>query len=290
MIAIILLLLIIIVLFLLFNKKKKKKNKKIEQINDKIIKSKINFEIESQTQQIVNPIFIDVQYSRNYWDTLMAFNIIAPYQKIMFNKSNLSVTSSKAKIKDIKEIIDNFINNLNEIIINKISDERNKLTGCDENFPEQKYESGWDKQMKKLGLPSTMYDVNAEKDIINLIDISKFKKQETEKQIRYIVFLIIQKNNINEQALIKITFLIDKKEINKYDHREIIIEQIFILGFLINDNHPTDKSIFDTFYNYNGLNNDNTINQNLVLKELMNKYDLRLKSMENFSKKIEDLI
>ena len=147
-------------------------------------------------------------------------------------------------------------------------------------MPQQKIESGWDKQQKALGLPTSIYNEPAKKAPIKLIRIDHAEKYETEKEIRYSLFLIIQKLNVQDQLVIKVNFVVDKNDINidrdffankKNEYSTTIgIEEISIIGFLTKNNfgERTDR---DNFYNFEAITDGKMFSQEQIINELNKK-------------------
>lgn len=269
-------------------------------INNKQIKQKEDFAIieekdikytpkKFKKSEKVNNMLIKTQFDRNYRDVINAFNIIAPSQKSMFNQDDLKEEYIRVDRKELKKIMNSFIEQMNKIIIDEVSDNRTNLTGWNSLLPEKKIQSGWEKQMESLGLPQNLYHDPVKKSTIRIILIGDTYRIDTINEIKYVCFLILQKNNIDEQIFIKISFIITKGDKNK----DVIIEEIFIIGFIINENKYAVNNSFDKFYNFNGLNNTmeagvTTSNQQLtMLRELSCKLDKRLEESYKFSENIK---
>lgn len=283
---------LLVLIFIFIKNKKRKPNKEGFRIARKNkIKKNIMKQYEDIPEEKINSILIKTQFDRNYRDVLNAFNIIAPSQKSIFNQDDLKEEYIKVDHKELKIIINNFIESMNRIIMDDISDNRTNLTGWDSRLPNKKIQSGWEKQMERLGLPQNLYNDPVHKNPIRLISINNPTRVETEKEIKYVCHLILQKNNIDEQIFIKINLIINKNK--NGDDNDVIIEQIFIIGFLINDNPNALNNTFDDFYNFSGLNNNNlehgVTSENKQLKmlgELERKYNTRLDESYKFSENI----
>lgn len=310
------LMLILIILFILFyiikksyNKKNKMNKNKLTKVNDKDYLDEllqINNNINEDNN--INPIFVESQYHNDYRDTITAFSNIVPCFKNVFNLSNLPVEYTVINLNNIDNVnkmINDFIKELNKIII-KMPDYRNPNTGWDELIPDKKVKSGWEKQMEKLGLPPNLYPEPAKKSKIYLLSIDRVEKYETDDELKYVIFLFIKKKYINDQLLIKVSFVMDKKLINEdrdfFKNKleknnkelnknimelEIIIEDIFVVGYMtLNNTIDTMGKKPDDFYNFEGLENQNMLNDKVILKELINKYKDRAKEMKQFSSDI----
>jgi hypothetical protein len=287
---IVLFIIIIIVVYFLINRTNTKEDFKISKNKRRI--SKNNYSFNEQINKKINDTLIKTQFDRNYRDIINAFNIIAPSQKSIFNQDDLKEEYIRVDEDELNEIIDNFVNEINRIIIYNVSDKRTNLTGWDSELPERKIQSGWEKQMQSLGLPQSLYNDPVSKSTIKLISIKNPIRTDTEKEIKYSCHLILQKNNIDEQIFIKINFIITKTQ--QSENKDVIIEEIFVIGFLINENINAKNNEFDKFYNFNALPNSNmefgttTQKQQLkMLEELANKYNMRLAASYKFSEDIK---
>ena len=159
----------------------------------------------------VNSFFQDTQFNQNYCDTMDAFNLLCD-QVPLFNRSELPVKEVKQiSSTEIKNLISNFIKELNKTVKNHVSDNRT-LNGWDTNLPDKKFESGWDKHQKSLGLQTSVYDDPAPKSSVKLIKLDQSQKLETDGEIKYVIGIIIQKQNVPEQMVIRISFVVDKQD------------------------------------------------------------------------------
>lgn len=283
--------------------KKYKQNKKINTNNiyaqdldinifeDKNIKNNKKTKIISQPS--LKSHFIEMQFHNDYRDTITSFNDIAPSQKEIFNESDSPVTHSNPSHKEVLHLIKEFIKQLNKNVKHNVSDYRNSNTGWDEPLPEPNERSGWDKQQDELGLPSSLYANPAKKASVKLVTIDEVEKQSTEFETKYICTIIIQKINVEDQMVVKITFVQDNRNINsdrkffkdlELDTTEsnhtnnstfnIVIEQIFIVGFLTNEG-VNEGNKEDDFYNFKGLETNDVICDKTIMKELIKKHKCR---------------
>ena len=242
-------------------------------------------------QRIPNKYFLNMQFHNDYRDILTSINNVAPDQKQLFNMGNIPVKTSYPNINStIEQIVNTFIIELNNNIKNDIRDVLNINDGWDVSAPQKNIESGWDKQQKLLGLPSSIYNKPAKKNKIYLIKIDKISKQETSAEIKYTFKLILQKKNVNDQIILRVSVIIPfntKDERKLFDNNnftsnqsidmlsnDIIIEEIFIVGFLSNDHMddiPGPISIYGG--NNTDLNNFDNLNINKITtnKEILNE-------------------
>lgn len=238
---------------------------------DEILKSKQN--------QKVNPYFMEAQFHNDYKDTLQAFNLLIPNQKQLFNRSNIPVINvSTPTNKEIFPLVTNFVKEINEVLDTNVNDV-NPTRDWKTNYVEKDHKSGWEKQQEKLGLPGRLYNHSVDKEHIKLIKIDHSERFETEDEIKYTVFLIIQKPSVKDQLLIKVSYQIDKKDINldnKNPETLVKIEEIFILGFMTK--HSFGKhSVKKEYYDFGGITDSRIFSQ----KQVMNELNKKRKAYEN---------
>lgn len=242
-------------------------------------KKYIDHIINIKNKTKLNPYFQEMQYHVDYKDTVNAItNMIQ--KKQIFNKANLPVTKIDIDINDksnkaydeVKTLIVTFINKLNKFIT---QNKEITLSGWFNFTQDKNIKSGWDKQQEKLGLPTSIYDEpNTKKTIIcNLLKIDKIEKYETSDEIRYIIYLILNKKNVKDQMIVRVNFIVEKQDLNldreffdsdknNYETK-VKIEEIFIVGFLTNNinDYPNDRKDFYNFktVSYKGLVDDKNI-------------------------------
>lgn len=297
------------------NKKKKNNNYK-ENFNNKI-KKKYNKNINDQKlQDIINNInidtyyhqentndnllkknklndnFINIQFHNDYRDVITAINNLIVDEKVLFNLANRPLQYSEPPIDEVIDLVHNFVSIMNTNIHSIVPNERKINSGWDEAIPDPNIKSGWAKMRKSLNLPESLYDDPSHKSFLNLIDIQKIQKYETEDEIKYKIKMILQKQNVDDQIVITATFLLDKKIIkkeelffkkNKNIDLNVIIEHIFVDGYLSNDGEDMKKQ-FDgqdkKWYDYNNLEKNNLTDPKYVQKVLLEQYNKRSFEME----------
>lgn len=240
---------------------------------------------------ILKPYFMGMQFHNDYRDTITAFNDIAPSQKEIFNYSSLPTDHTDPPHEEVHGLIKEFIRQLNKNIKYNVSHYRSSNTGWDEPIPDIKGQSGWDKQQEELGLPTSLYSDPAKKSPVKLIKIDDVEKYTTESETKYICTIIIQKINIEDQMIVKISFVKNNRDINgdrqffkdlemgsldtntsqESSEINIMIEEIFIVGFLT-DQGIQRGNITDNFYNFKGLETNDIIDDKTIMKELIKKY------------------
>jgi hypothetical protein len=203
-------------------------------------------------------------------------------QKNIFNKSDQPIKSvTKPKNKEIKELITKFIKEVNSTVRNNIDDVANSNNWLD-NMPERKKESGWEKQMKELGLPPSIYNEPASKASIKLIKLDHAEKVETDDEIQYTIYLIVQKKNTVDQMVVKISFVMELNDVNlereffsknknTYETK-VNIENIFVVGFMLAHNGGSgERTNRDKFYDVTEIKDGKMFSQKDIVKELNKK-------------------
>ena len=257
-------------------------------INKKYITNKndITKDITKDINNIANdnvlPYFVEMQFHNDYKDVITAFDIMIETGRQIFNRSNLPVSVKELDPTDSKKMVNVFLVQLNDVLkrkINNYADVENGWKNIQEN---KKIESGWEKQMKKLGLPSNIYNNSANKSQINLIRIDKFVISTTDSQTRYDIYMIIQKSNSYDQMVLKVSFVTDRDDMNtdrnffKDDNTidlNVHIEDIFVIGFMTNHSYGSKNvSTRQDFYNFENIEKDGMMDQTEIMKQLKKKY------------------
>lgn len=216
----------------------------------------------------INNYFSDTQFHNDYRDTITAFDNLYPSRKINFNKQDIPVKTANINQLEVKKFIKKFINNINDNIINEMCNHRNKNSGWNEIIPEKKLNNGYEKSQENLNLPKNLYNDPAERSEIKLIFIKNVEKQTTSKETRYIVYMIVQKNNVSDQMVMKLTYYTKNTDIN------YIVEDIFVMGYLIDDNTVDDKNNFEI------KTKNNIVDQEHILRQLIQK---KIAKQKNFN-------
>lgn len=229
----------------------------------------------------VNKYFVDMQFHDDYRDTLDAFDTMDPNKKPFFNQIDLPIIGSgRVQNKEITEFIDMFIKQANNIINNDVGQEM-ELNGWNTNLPHKEYKSGWEKQLESLGLPGSIYNKPAPKANIKLVKIDRGEKYETENEIRYICYIILQKQNVSDQMVVCVNFVIDKKDPNidrdffspdkNTYNSNVKLEQINIIGFMTKRDFGK-SSKREQYYDFgDAISDGKMFNQKEIMTILNNK-------------------
>lgn len=272
---------------------KRKKNKKIKEkdVVDDVISWDGTIDGDVITKERMNPNFLDMQFHNDYRDLITAFNNLVHEKKQKFNLANIPLVYSEPEVNEVKNLVSDFINVVNINLKNEVPNVRNKNSGWDEAIPDPNVKSGWTKVQDSLGLASSLWNDPAKKNKVKLININRLQKYETEDEIKYSIEMVLQKPNVEDQIVIKGEFVQDKRPLNDENNffvtknidMKVIIEDIFILGYL--SNYGNDARLqFDgdkeKFYDYNILEYNNMTDPKLIQRILMEKYKDRTEEME----------
>lgn len=202
-----------------------------------------------------NNNFIDIKFHNDYRDVLTSFDNLTPDKRQIFNLANRPITYSEPNTKEVKNLVNHFVDILNNDIKNNVDNSYNSNSGWDEKIPQKKIESGWEKIQKSLGLPTSLYHDPKGKSSINVVNIDSVEKYEYDKEAKYKVKLVLQKSNSNDQLIITINFVVDKHHVNPdnfhFDYKlyyNTVIEHIYIIGYLSN------SGIDNNIYSSNNIN------------------------------------
>jgi uncharacterized protein (UPF0333 family) len=252
----------------------------------------------------VNQEFTEMQYHNDYNDTITAINGLTP-QKELFNMGFLPVKEVVPDRKNIKDLVKLFMKKLNNEITNNVQEFLHVNSGWNDMGKRRREKSGFEIQMEELGLPGSLYNEPASKAPANLIRIDKSEQFNTENQIRFVAYIIIQKPNVQDQMVLKVQFFLERedlksggddranffnKKVDQDDDRDIkidsnqivIIEQVFILGYLTNQ--TKNKTKMDKFHDYTGIQrSDGTIDQEKVVKMMLKKHKERADELNSFT-------
>jgi hypothetical protein len=272
--------------------------------------------IHNQTSEpMVNSDFVEIQYHKDYNDTITAINDLTP-NKEMFNHGFLPVRESDPDMQNINELVELFMGMLNQDVQNNVSEYLHTNSGWNDMGKRKRIKSGFEEQMEELGLPGSLYNEPASKAPVNLIKIDKAEQYNTDDQIRFIAYIVVQKENVKDQMVLKVQFFLEREDLRSGgDHRaqffdkkmdengklltgqdavpdldpikNVVIEQVFILGYLTNESKP--KSKMDRFHDYKNIQRtDGTTDQEQVLKIMLKKHKERADELNSFMCTVDD--
>jgi hypothetical protein len=254
----------------------------------------------------INPNFMEAQFHNDYRDTITAFNNISPSQRQIFNQANVPAKFTNPSVSEVQDIINDFIREVNTNIDQVVTEHRHSNSGWDEPLPDKTVKSGWEKQMEHLGIPTGLYNKPASKEKVKLLKIDHVEKHETEDEVKYTCFLILRKLSVQDQIVVKVSFVMAKpspdernffKDVKDLDNSygtskdepvNLIVEEIFIIGFLTSRQINEAAKTRDDFYNFSALEDTEHISQKTIMKELVKKYKQRTKENNSFNATLDE--
>ena len=239
----------------------------------------------------INPNFLSIKWHNDYRDVVTAMNNLIPERKQFFNLPNIPVVYSEPTAAEVKNLVNDFIGVINKNLVEEVPSYRNPNSGWDEAITDPNVESGWDKVQKSLGLAPSLYDKPAQKAPVKLVAIQLVQKYETEDEIKYAVDMVLQKQGVEDQMVVKGSFVQDKRPLRDENNffytrnidLKVVIEDLNIVGFLSNDG-VDEKLNFDQqatkYYDYNMMEQNNMTDPKYIQRVLMDKYRRRTQEME----------
>ncbi len=236
----------------------------------------------NSTNYSVLPYFVEMQFHNDYKDVITAFDIICESGRPVFNRSSEPVKFTPLENNQGGQMIEVFMTQLNDTMKNKIKDIVSMENGWQNIQENPSVESGWEKQMKKLGIPSNIYDKGTKKAVIRLIKVDKVDMFETDSQIKYDIYCIIQKDGSYDQMVIKVSFVMDRNDMNddrnffndnKTVDLNVHVESIFVVGYMTNHSYGSqNKNVRQDFYTFENIEKNGMMDDAEVIKQLKKKY------------------
>ena len=302
-IDILLLLLVFFIFYLLNPKKKIQRNKKNKldnsYLNSEYLDGLVN-EIEEWDKKNgysivekkkINPNFIDVQFNTHYRDVITAFNNLVPAQKQLFNLANQPIKYNELDPKNVYGMVTDFIKSINKNISQEVPNERHNNTGWDEAVSNPNHISGWEKIQIHLGLAPSLYPTPSSPGKVLLVKIDKVQKYETEDEIKYSCHIIIIKENVKDQMIVKVEFVQDKNSIHDEndffkDHElvmKVAIESISIVGYLSEKGTDSTKQynmVKEKYYDIDRMEYNNLTDPKYIMSELTKRHNKKQREMD----------
>lgn len=275
MITVILIVLIILILLLIWLKSKEVP-KEVEKLIDL---NNIPNDRPPLMAPPIDPNFIEAMFHSDYMDVITSFNNLSPNQRQIFNINNVPCKVTKdSDVTKVGEIIRDFIESLNNDISKNVPMVHNASSGWDEVLPEHSCESGWEKVQRQLGLPISLFNKPKMNTRVKLVQFSDVVKYETENEVKYVCKVVISKNKVSDKLVIKVAIVIPKGLSN--NGTNVILENIMVMGYLTEQGLGTDRLATDDFYYFDSLEKNNMITGKTVATEMMKKYDVKKKVMQ----------
>lgn len=277
---------VMVILFFIINKKNNKKNKKnkinkIKGGNIPIYETfRINDIVPEKKKIRIKPFINDIKFHNHYRDIMTAIDNMLPVQKEVFNRNNMPIKYEEGNYKECKNIASDFVISLKNQI-KRLPDERNENTGWDEALPDPNVKSGWDKFTEKIGVPSSLYEDPAKNGNIFLIDIFNNEKHSTEDETRYITTIILGKDYVDDQIMIKLAVVKDNRCFSAGQKGKLTLEEINIIGYLSNYGDSSEpQNTREPFYAFNQMTKNDVINNHEILLELERNFIKKMDSVQ----------
>lgn len=281
--SIIIIILVVIIVLIIINRMKNRNNKTFDNeviktnnhstLYDKYKKYNINKVVNDQ-------FFTTTQFHQDYIDVINSFNDydgIAPHAKQLFNINNVPVIIKKnVDVDKVGQMVNDFIIEINKKIKQNSSIYDNATVDNWRNIKyKQKYKDGFQEVQKSLGLPETLYNDPIKETRVYLIQYSDITRYATENEMRYVVYVILGRELSRDQMLVKVNFIEDYKM-----PRNIIIENIDIIGFIAVRAVGLQYVDINNYYNFDSLEDNNMIDINKLMNELEYKRQIKTQLMQ----------
>ena len=257
----------------------------------------------SQEQQ--KSEFLDNQYHQDYIYTITAINNLTP-QKELFNLGFLPVVETTPASNIVKKLTKMFISKVNNEIDTDVQEFLHTNSGWGDMGKRRRTKSGFEEAMEDLGLPGTTYNEPAKKSKLILIKVDKAEQYNTDEQIRFIIYMVVQNENVKDHMVLQVKFFMERgdlsgsrddrdnffeKELTNYDKKDtdhaVIIEQALTVGYLTNAGNKKTK--MDKFHDYDGVHKkDGLMDQNKVLDIMVQKHNDRLNELQSFKGTLDE--
>ena len=297
---------------------------------------RINYNMEedpgSENNSIVSvkqilPYFNQIKFNQEYRDVLTSINDLVPADKQIFNVANIPLLRySEPAPSEAMEMTLDFIDTLNVISKNN-TQEYNKKNGLGllsnasanngfinygwgDKFVEKTVESGWEKTQKSLGLPPSLYVKPAPYSPVSLVAIKKVQKYETDDEIKFVIYMVLQKEGVVDQILLKVSLVINKRIIRDMDkfldvkvnyqnnddytfkpdfNVEVVVENVDVQGFFTNKYGTFKAEDFGTLYaKYDDIEYSNMTSNKYIRKVLLDKYNKRNEDINRRNATLDD--
>lgn len=253
----------------------------VKEINDISLMKELNPK-SKYIKNKDNVIFSNNLFHPDYVDVINIINKMTNTpNNILFNQDNKKTEIKKGENdKLINDIIEKFIDNINDKMANEPKTEKEllKLNRWD-NEPELlsdlKYNDGFEMVRSSLGLPKKLYNSSVYGNNIELVDYSNIIIEQVidSDEKEYSIDITIKRNGSRDKMMFKFKFIIL--------NNKIIIDDVNIIGFE-NDREilPEYKEV-NKFYDFKNLNKHNITPVGDILSSMKDKYGVKEKMMQD---------
>ena len=256
-------------------------------INDSIsnVSNDANNDIEigivnNKYSQSRSTYFTPTLFHPDYVDVINVLNSMTNSPNtVIFNKDvkrTTNINASENEINIIGDVIEKFIDNVNEKIIKQpktISQILNVNKW--ENRPEESYPDGFEEVRSDLGLPKKLYNSSVSGNSVELVEYSDIivEKVIDSEEEEFSCDVNIKRNGTRDNMIFRIKFVIEDNK--------VIIDSIDIIGFNNSRDTSEEYNAVNKFYDYKSLNKHNITAVGDILSEMKDKYIIREKLMQD---------
>lgn len=236
--------------------------------------------VNSKYSQSRSTYFTPTLFHPDYVDVINVLNSMTNSPNtVIFNKDGKRTTiigASENEINIIGDVIEKFIDNVNEKIIKQpktISQILNVNKW--ENRPEESYPDGFEEVRSNLGLPKKLYNSSVSGNSVELVEYSDIivEKVIETGELEFSCDVNIKRNGTRDNMIFRIKFVIEDNK--------VIIDSIDIIGFNNSRDTSEEYNAVDKFYDYKALNKHNITAVGDILSEMKDKYIIREKLMQD---------
>lgn len=236
--------------------------------------------VNNKYSQSRSTYFTPTLFHPDYVDVINVLNSMTNSPNtVIFNKDGKKTTiinASENEINIIGDVIEKFIDNVNEKIIKQpktISQILNVNKW--ENRPEESYPDGFEEVRSDLGLPKKLYNSSVSGNSVELVEYSDIivEKVIDSDEEEFSCDVNIKRNGTRDNMIFRIKFVIEDNK--------VIIDSIDIIGFNNSRDTSEEYNAVDKFYDYKSLNKHNITAVGDILSEMKDKYIVREKLMQD---------
>lgn len=236
--------------------------------------------VNNKYSQSRSTYFTPTLFHPDYVDVINVLNSMTNSPNtVIFNKDGKRTTiinASENEINIIGDVIEKFIDNVNEKIIKQpktISQILNVNKW--ENRPEESYPDGFEEVRGDLGLPKKLYNSSVSGNSVELVEYSDIivEKVIDSDEEEFSCDVNIKRNGTRDNMIFRIKFVIEDNK--------VIIDSIDIIGFNNSRDTSEEYNAVNKFYDYKSLNKHNITAVGDILSEMKDKYIIREKLMQD---------
>lgn len=236
--------------------------------------------VNNKYSQSRSTYFTPTLFHPDYVDVINVLNSMTNSPNtVIFNKDDKRTTiinASENEINIIGDVIEKFIDNVNEKII-KQPKTISQILNVNKwkNRPEESYPDGFEEVRSDLGLPKKLYNSSVSGNSVELVEYSDIivEKVIDSDEEEFSCDVNIKRNGTRDNMIFRIKFVIEDNK--------VIIDSIDIIGFNNSRDTSEEYNAVNKFYDYKSLNKHNITAVGDILSEMKDKYIIREKLMQD---------